>query len=493
MACSRILPALLILSTHVAAQPHPIATDLATHISRAPASLTSGVQIRRLRDGQIIAAHNEKTPLIPASNQKLLTSWAAAELLGSDFAFETILARSGEDLIVFGAGDPSLGDPRLADAAGVDVGFIFERWAAALLQRHIRSVRHIFVDDSLFEGPAPHPTWPADQRLRWYQAEVGALNFHTNCLDLFTSLQAGQPVVRIRPQNDFTTIDNRLRGTNDARQQDVVDPWRPPDSNLFRVQGTVRRGISAPVSVTVRDPGLFFAHAMKTALHQHGVTTTGDISRAPFRLPAKRMAIPTELETIAIFQTPLQTCLQRTNQQSQNMYAEALFLALSAYRAEATPAATAGTAKLPQAQGTWADSARLLNTLLARYNVAPAELAIADGSGLSRSNRISAAALCAVLTAAWNAPWREQWLETLPTGGQADSTLRSRHALAQGPIAGRVHAKTGYIRGVSALSGYVHAASGEWYSFCILCNNVADLAAARTLQDRIVRSIFERG
>ena len=115
------------------------------YLSKAKA----GVAIAKLTEGSdkadIIFASNAKTPLIPASNLKLITTAAALDRFGPDFKFRTHLLLKGEDLYLVGDGDPTLGDAEMLKPLGWDVTTIFNIWADELKKKNITSVKNLFV------------------------------------------------------------------------------------------------------------------------------------------------------------------------------------------------------------------------------------------------------------------------------------------------------------------------------------------------------------
>jgi D-alanyl-D-alanine carboxypeptidase/D-alanyl-D-alanine-endopeptidase (penicillin-binding protein 4) len=107
------------------------------------------------------------------------------------------------------------------------------------------------------------------------------------------------------------------------------------------------------------------------------------------------------------------------------------------------------------------------------FGVNPQQLSMVDGSGLSRQDYVSADEISTLLVSARQQPWFSTWYDSLPIAGVSDrlvgGTLRSR--MVGTPAANNLRAKTGSMRGVSALSGYVTAANGEKLVFSMLENN----------------------
>ena len=109
-----------------------------------------------------------------------------------------------------------------------------------------------------------------------------------------------------------------------------------------------------------------------------------------------------------------------------------------------------------------------------------------DGSGLTITNRSSAADVVTLLNRARRSPYGKALFDSLPVAGR-DGTLADR--MKGTAAAGRCHAKTGTLTGVSALSGYCYNRSGRKFAFSILMNSVRDTYGARAAQDRIAALI----
>ncbi|MFL6026699.1 MAG: D-alanyl-D-alanine carboxypeptidase/D-alanyl-D-alanine-endopeptidase [Friedmanniella sp.] len=134
----------------------PSAAKVAARIAAVRASGvggTSSAEVADLVTGQVLYAHRARTPSIPASTTKLLTSTAALSLLGPDHVFRTRVVRSSSTgVVLVGGGDPYLTRAGLARLA--------RDTATELRKSGTRQVR-LGYDAALFSGPAWHPRWPA--------------------------------------------------------------------------------------------------------------------------------------------------------------------------------------------------------------------------------------------------------------------------------------------------------------------------------------------
>lgn len=437
----------------------------------------TGITVIRLGETpqkcQVIFEHNARTPLMPASNMKVLTTSAALATLGADFEFKTYLIRQGQDLYIWGDGDPTLGDTELMEKIGWDSLTVYKDWAQQLKSRGISSVRNVYVDDSIFDEEFLHPRWDK-HRFELFGAEIGGLNFNLNAIE-FTVLASGRSSTwTTRPRTSYVkvTANNVTPGA-----KNVLAIPREPEGNSVTLSGSVTKSVQA--SITIHDPPLYAATVAAETLAANGVSVTGSIGRD--RTSRQRYATADaatrarDWQAIAISKTPLKTVISRANKDSQNTYTECLCKRVGA-------AATGQS-------GSWASGTATSGKLLQSLGVAPSEFHLDDGCGLSRDNSISSNALARVLMHDFCSPYRDSFIESLAVGGM-DGTLKHRF----GNLAGRVHAKTGFIEGVSALSGYVQARDGNWYAFSILINGIGHLTNSniKPLEDQIVKAIDEQ-
>lgn len=391
---------------------------------------------------------NPDLPLKPASVLKLFVTAAALEHLGADFAFETRLYLRDGELLVKGSGDPGLGDARLAGRLGRRLHWEFDAWADALRDRGVSELRTIALDDSIFDQEHRHPDWPADQFQAWYQAPVGGLNFNDNCLDARVSVGGGKVELTLIPDLPPSFLIQELRVG--SRHDPVVK--RAADSDIFEFRGTVARGGEfAPVSVG--KPTVFFGHALHRALEQRGIRVTGDVVRRP--LPDE--SLPAS-ELVFANQTRLADVLWRCNTFSQNLFAECLMKALPAYGPGGKPSG---------APGSWSGGAAVIERTLRALGVSMDGAVFRDGSGLSHRNQVTAGQIATLLRVMRGRPQAMMFTDSLADAGE-EGTLRRQFDAPR--FRDRLIAKTGTIRGVRALAGYVNRPDGVQLAFALLLN-----------------------
>lgn len=426
----------------------------------------------------LLTTPNADAAFIPASNMKLVTSATALDLYGPEARLTTTLAISGDDLVVIGGGDPGLGDPTLEAKAGRTPMSVFDEWEAALRRRGVGLITgDVVVVDAVFAGPTTHPTWGDANKLQWYGAPVAGVNFNDNCVD-FTFLPSqksgGMASVRVLPPAGGFVVNGKVKTTRDVKKHNPILDKRPSPSetgdSIYTVGGWVARE-AGPYSKPVDDPRRFFGEVLKAALQERGIRVLGGV---------RVVETPIEGRPVASRDTPLLAVLRRVNTNSQNMMAEALakLNGLSHQIDQGVPR--------DEARGSWASGHEAAVTFLRGIGIDTLPLAAADGSGLSRENRVSANLLAGLLTHMLRQHEHgEYFLDSLAVSGVRGS-LRNRMK----SLEGRVYGKTGTINGVSTLSGYVFAENGRVAVFSILHNDIKGGSSPyRAQQDAAVQAI----
>jgi D-alanyl-D-alanine carboxypeptidase/D-alanyl-D-alanine-endopeptidase (penicillin-binding protein 4) len=437
---------------------------------------TVGIEITRLSSvesgSRVIYQRQAETQLIPASNLKLVTTSAALDRLGSDFRFQTQLLQRGEDLLFWGDGDPTLGDAELLKPLGWDVTTVFEKWAQILKTKGVTKVRNIVVDDSMFDMEFFHPRWPQDQYLKWYEAEVAAINLNGNVLDFF--VRPGEHGREVSYSTNPATAYVNIRNACTTGSRDAVWFQRPMTSNDITLRGEASVANIAPISITIHDGPMYAATVLTEVLKQAGIEVTGVPMRdRTTRMLYKELNLQNQWPVLVTHSTDLGTVLRRTNKDSKNLYAEVLCKRIG-YEASGV--------------GSWETGNHAMGQYLRSIGVGAGEFKLDDGCGLSKENRISANAIAKVLVHSYHNKDAKMFIDSLAIAG-VDGTLDDRFRGSD--LRGRVYAKSGFVNGVSALSGYIKARDDNWYAFSILMNGIppGTNSGAKLLQERIVRAI----
>jgi|CXWL01.1.fsa_nt_gi D-alanyl-D-alanine carboxypeptidase/D-alanyl-D-alanine-endopeptidase (penicillin-binding protein 4) len=423
-----------------------------------------GANVIDLSTGKVVYSRNAELPLMPASNMKLVVMAAALDQLGADYQFETIVGIRGKDLVIIGGGDPTLGDERLAQQRGEKITSVLLRWTDQLKKAGVKQIPgNIVVDDSLFDRQFVHPNWPADQFESWYEAPIGALNFNSNCLDVSVRPTTAKKAASVDsiPANTFV----RVKNNTVTGGKHTASIRRTKGEDAVVVSGTVARADRLG-PVTVRDPGLFTGSAFKTILASKGIALGGSVVRE--RVRNADGSLPAAFHKVVTHRTPLTAAMSRAGKDSLGMMAEALIKLLGSKKGGV---------------GTWESGRAAVEAFLAKVKVSAGQFRVDDGSGLSRQNRLSAAAMTDVLRYTFSCPGgRFDAMRSALSRAGIDGTLEKR--MRNSAAKGRVFAKTGYINGVRTLAGYVHTTSDKWLAFAFFYNQAPATRPISKAQDR---------
>jgi D-alanyl-D-alanine carboxypeptidase/D-alanyl-D-alanine-endopeptidase (penicillin-binding protein 4) len=439
----------------------------------------ASVVVRSAATGATLYTRNPDERLVPASNAKLFTSIAAIDLLGTDHRFTTSVLSNGArhgsvlqgNLYLRGTGDPTMLYPD------------YDELAAKVAATGVRTVLgQLVADDTWFDHVRYGTSWAWDDEDQYYNAGISALtaagdtdyDAGTVIVEASPAATAGQPAaVTLTPQTGYVTVVNRST-TVPAGGEDTLSIHREHGTNTIVINGTVPvDGDSTTEWVAVWEPTGYAGDLFRRALEAHGVRVAGaSVSGLPTPAAARPLASHDSMPLGELYRPFLKL--------SNNMHAEILTKTLG--RVEA-------------GEGSWDAGLQVISDDVKKFGVDTTKLRQSDGSGLSRFDNIAPKELSDVLIAAQSQPWFDTWYNALPIAGNPDrmvgGTLRSR--MRNTAAANNVHAKTGSLTGVSALSGYVTDADGERLVFSIIFNNYLS-GAPTDLQDKIaiVLATFSR-
>ena len=441
----------------------PAAVEEALQRARIPANAAAFLVV----DAQDAKAaprlqHRSESPMQAASVMKLLTTYAALDLLGPAFSWSTPVYIDGPirdgtlhgNLYIQGQGDPQLVLERL--------------W---LLLRRVQSLGiqritgDIVLDNSAFFVPDQDPAAFDGEPLRPYNARPEALLINYKSIVMtFTPEPAGR-VVRVQ-------YDPALWG---VQTQDSVPLGNGPCTDYraglkadFSDPLRIRFGGALPGScgekiwpIAYVDPATYAPRAVQGLWLGMGAGLDGSARWGT--VPSKLLEAKPLMEWRS---PPLAEVVREINKYSNNVMAQQVFLTLGREGGS-------GTARAEQSR------AVLQKWWEARIGTEDAPL-VDNGAGLSRSERVSARALGLLLQHAYRSPLMPELMASLPISGIDGTLLRSKARAA-----GSAHLKTGSIQGVNAIAGYVDAASGKRYAVVALINH-ANAAAARPVLDALV-------
>ncbi len=437
-----------------------------------------GVYVADARTGRVVVNLRGEEPFVPASMLKLLTAAAALDTLGPDQRFKTTLETDGEvrdgalsgTLVLRGGGDPSLG-PRFQKDRGATLE-VFEDFADDLRAAGIRRIpRDILVDDSLFTGPRTAMGWPRRERAEWYCAEVSALCFNDNTVDV-TFRGKGKPGAKaeysLSPPTAYITFLNGVRVAAGKGDEVGVRFFRSDPGSEIAARGGIPKGETRTEYAAVRDPAMFAGAVLSEVLLAKGIKVEGKVKRRATTTPAPTGPLR---ELSSQHSPPLSEILPVVLGISQNLYAEVLLRHVALARGR-EPSFEGGSAALVE----WARASGL-----------PTQgLNVVDGSGLSRLDRATPRLLASILRQVASSPNAALFRDSLAAPGETGS-LRNRFDVAErAELRGRLRAKTGFIDNTHGLSGYLRGTRGGEYVFAICLNDVqAPPEAGRRFVERL--------
>jgi D-alanyl-D-alanine carboxypeptidase/D-alanyl-D-alanine-endopeptidase (penicillin-binding protein 4) len=500
-----------------------LAKEITAVISQPPLDRAHwGIDVVDLQTGKTLFSQNAEQLFLPASNTKLFTTAAALAIAGPDYRFRTTVEAEGRidghgrllgDLAIMGRGDPNISGRALPYALKTQRTpphtQILEEMADQVARSGLKMVDGDLIgDDTFYAFERYAEGWAVDD-LQWVDgAPVSALTFNDNVV--FLNIQPGeQPgdkaLITVEPETGYYELDNRVV-TSSAGVTKRVGIHRDPGSKKIVLWGSLPlgdTGMKEPLAI--EDPAEFVAQLFRTLLERRGIVIRGkararhgegaqffDPVPPPAKLPASSLdntaASPAnppsatqqqpratqsenpplgtpaqrapEAESPSVnkvlaehFSTPLLDDIRVTNKTSQNLHAE-LALRLAG--------------KLRGAGGSFEGGREAVKQFLLQAGLKEDEFTFLDGSGLSRRDLVTPAATVQLLIYAARQPWGAAFEESLPVSG-VDGSLADRF---QGtPAAGLIHAKTGSLSHVNALSGYGQTQAGRRFVFSIFCNN----------------------
>jgi len=398
-----------------------------------------GVRVIRLNDNQEIYSLNKSKRFRPASNMKVVIAAAALKALNSEYRFETKLFSDGRNLVVIGSGDPTFTSAH------------FKNWVDELKKRNIKRIKGDIIGiDSIFDDQKIGLLWSWDDMSNCYSAQVSGLQINNNCVEIKLRSEQGK-YARLEKYPDTSYI-NVVNAAKITDEKTSISFKRKEDSNNVIIDGEMNYN-SRPISkwVTVNNPTLYFTTLLYEALKENGIYVEGkpvDARDTGYALNRKKAVQITSAKS-----PPLKDIINDFLKYSINLYGESIIKSLGFIYFN---------------EGTTYNGRLAINLIFKKYELPEDVLFIADGSGLSMLNLISPDYMTQLLYQISKSYYSHTFFAALSTSGMS-GTLRSK--LNSENLKGFVHAKTGYIKNVRTLSGYIDTVGGERLSFALFANN----------------------
>ena len=461
-----VLCALIVFSA--GAQPLP--PSVAAALARAKISLDDvAIVVKEVGAKEHAYSLNIDKAINPASVIKLVTTYAGLELLGPAYTWKTEVSIAGEmrqgtltgDVVLKGYGDPKLSVER------------FWLLLRQLRERGLSTINgDLILDRSFFDAGAHDPGKFDGESLRSYNVGPDPLLLNFKTVRFFFAPSVDDKSVSISPDVRPAQLEviNRVKlidGPCGEWRDRVITDIQTPSPTKLKVSFTgnySRRCGERAWNISLLDHARFFGGVFAGMWKDIGGVWNGAVKLAP---------VPAEARLIATTESPpLADAIRDINKYSNNVMARQLFLTLSA--------------ELDKPPGNQAASTQIIRDWLTRKGITAPELNLDNGSGLSRSERISAATLAQLLDAAWKSSVMPELMSSLSLVG-VDGTMR-RRAKSES-MAGQAHIKTGTLNDSKAIAGYVLDANGRRWIVVMLINSPNAVFAQAAL-DAMLNAVY---
>lgn len=438
--------------------PADLAAKIETIINRPQWQRSQwGILVQTLDSGATLYQLQAEKYFTSASTAKLLTAAAILQKFGGEFRIRTPVYATGtvpnlQTLRIAGRGDPSLTTEKLTELA------------RQLKQQGVHKIATLIVDDSYLKTAPINPTWEWGDIPFYYATPVNSLILNENAVTLkLLPVVLGAPLkvewsdpIAARQWQVINQAIATIKGT--PYSIEIISKFGKP---VLDISGKLAID-SAPdtFSLAIPEPSKYFLETLQSLLSEQGIIV-GQAIVIEHDFNHKN-----EREIIFIESDKLAEILKKMNQESNNLYAEAMRNIL-----------------ITESQTTVENEA--LQKQLSVLEINPKSYNLVDGSGLSRQNLITPAALVQTLRLIAKTPAAKTYRDSLAVAG-VSGTLQKR--FQNSAVSGNLQGKTGTLTGVAALAGYLQITNFQPLVFSMIVNQ-SDVPAAdlRKAIDEIVR------
>lgn len=421
-----------------------------------------GVYAKYVDSGEEIITHNENLSLAPASGLKLFTTSAALYYLGSEHTFFTRLYYDGQllddgtlngNIYIVGGGDPTLGSDQVKGSLALDK--LIEQWITAVKNSGITSINGTIAADALLYEGLPIPdNWHWIDIGNYYGASSTALTINDNLYYLYfkPGKKTGETaeVLRTDPFVPGLTFTNyMLTGPKGSGDNGYI--YCAPLQFNALLRGTVPAGYKEfSIKGSLPDPPLFAAQYLRSKLIDAGI---------PVLKNAVKLFEPVEYNEGSLISViaspPIKDIIYVTNKRSNNLYTEMLLKAVALKQ---------------ENYGSTSEGVVVLKKYLRELGVSTDGFHLSDGSGLSRSNAITAKMMVDLLAAVKQQPFFDDFYHSLAVAGDPNDLGFFKRYGKNTPVEKNARIKSGTIGGVRSHSGYIHDSNDRLIAFSFIAN-----------------------
>ncbi len=394
-----------------------------------PADTKLGTYVQDLSSGKVLEAERNHAYFPPASTLKVLTALAAQHYLGRDYVYQTTLEQSRRDYIIRFSGDPTLTTNDL------------EKLIQELKDQGTNRIAgSIWLDDSIFSGYERAVGIPWDVTGNCYGAPSSAITLDHNCLSGALYRNEDNTTRVNIPMHFHAQADtSAIYMEKEQREEAMCDlELTVKNDNYYHISGCHSyEADPLPLHFAIYDTRKYTQQVILDLLDKYEITLQGDI-----RVGKKDRGKLVAKHESSTLRQMLQVILYNSN----NLYADNI-------------TKTLGHRYFNQA-GNFRNGTQAIINILKDMGITLDNPMLADGSGLSRSNRIKLKDMAQVLHYIWEHDKELRLLDIMPIAGKKGS-LKHRLSMQEDPIKGRVVAKSGAIYSTYNMVGFFTDEKGK--------------------------------
>ncbi|MEZ5346478.1 MAG: D-alanyl-D-alanine carboxypeptidase/D-alanyl-D-alanine-endopeptidase [Pyrinomonadaceae bacterium] len=425
-----------------------------------------GVIVIGLNNGRVVCGRETQKLFNPASLQKLLTSVVALDKIGGEARIKTSVYTqtalkdgvADGDIVLYGRGAPDFNDQSLL------------KLVRELKQKGLKEIKgDVIGDESYFKGDKLGDGWTWNSTQWYYGAAASALSINRN--QMTVTLEDGKP----KSDAKYVELSGEVKPIEDI---EAIGVKRELGTNKVYVWGN---GKDLLARIAINDPALLSAKIFRELLEKNGIRISGTVKTRDWKSRIQTDTV-NSVELAAAESEPLSATVRKMNKDSVNLYAELILRELGKRFGEEAPDADARVQKL---RGDDLAGADVITKWLKDHNIASDQIAIHDGSGLSRLDFVTPEAIGRAIVFAAGSEFADIFENSLPVAG-IDGTLRGRLK----STSGKILAKTGSITYVNSLAGFARG-NGETYAFVMIGNDLTRTGNSTAVIDRAVSILVE--